>query len=199
MARSITNWSTLLFAAVLTIAGCHGKKEPEISDFKKVINDHYSTNPECVWTAPTKLPAQADASDDRQTKAFDALTDAGLLTRKPEEKSRFLIGSKQVNDYDLSDKGRAAWTANQSQPGYGNFCFGHREVTSIDGVTTATNSNGTNIATVTYHYDVIGVPEWAKLPETKNAFPNIQTALAGPRQATSTLVQTSNGWQLATP
>ncbi len=57
-----------------------------------------------------------DTNNDLQTKGFDALTDAGLLTRTSQEKKRFLIGSKQVNDYDVSDKGRTQWTVDQSQP-----------------------------------------------------------------------------------
>lgn len=187
----------LLCAAILISAGCHGKKDTDTSNFKKAINDYYSAHPDCLWTTPEKFPAQADASNDTQTKGFDALTDAGLLTRKPEEKKRFLIGSKQVNDYDLSDKGRTMWTADQSQPGYGNFCFGHREVTSVDNFTTAANSNGTKTATVNYHYDLTGAPDWAKSPETQAAFSNVQSALSGQQMATATLVQTEGGWQLS--
>lgn len=189
---------TALLCTVLVMAiGCHGKKEPDTANFKKAINDYYSAKQECVWTGPVKFPVQADTSNDSQTKGFDALTDAGLLTRKAEEKKRFLIGSKQVNDYDLSDKGRASWTPDPSQPGYGNFCFGHREVTSIDNFTSATSQNGTETVTVNYHYDLTGIPDWAKLPETQSAFPNVQSALSSPQTASSTLVQTQNGWQLS--
>ena len=104
---------------------------------------------------------------DEQTKQFDALTDAGLLTRKAEEKKRFLVGSKQVNDYDLSEQGRAKWTADASQPGYGNFCYGHAEVTSIDGYTPATD-DGTQY-TVNYHYSTSSLPGWVNSAEMKTA------------------------------
>lgn len=198
MLRSNSKWGAVLCAAIVLAAGCNGKNEPDTSGFKTAINDYYSAHPECVWTSSVKFPAQADASNDTQTKGFDALTDAGLLTRKAEEKKRFLIGSKQVTDYDVSDKGRTAWTPDQSQPGYGNFCFGHREVIAIDSSTTATNQNGVNTATVNYHYDLAaGVPDWAKSAEMKTAFPNMQIALQGPEPATSTLLQTQNGWQLS--
>ncbi len=182
---------------LVAIAGCHGKKEPDTSNFKTAINDYYSAHPACVWTEPVKFPAQADASNDSQTRGFDALTDAGLLTRKAEEKKRFLIGSKQVNDYDVSDKGRSVWTPDSSQPGYGNFCYGHRDVTSIDTFTTATGQDGTDTATVNYHYQVTGAPDWAQAAETKTAFPNMQIALAAPQPATAKLVQTQNGWQFS--
>jgi hypothetical protein len=49
---------------------------------------------------------------------------------------------------------------------------------------------------VNYSYDQTGVPDWAKSAETQTAFPNVQAALAGSQTATSTLIQTQNGWQL---
>ena len=128
----------VLCGVVVLIAGCKGKTEPDTSNFKTAIDSYYSVHPSCVWSSPVKFPVQADASNDTQTKGFDALTDAGLLTRKAEEKKRFLIGSKQVTDYDVSDKGRTVWTPDQTQPGYGNFCYGHREVSSVDNFTMAT-------------------------------------------------------------
>ena len=199
MTRWSARWSVVLPAVFVIAAGCHGNKQPDKSDFKSPIDAYYSARTTCVWASAVKFPAQADASNEDQTKGFDALTDAGLLTRKAEEKKRFLIGSKQVTDYDLSDQGRSAWTADQSQPGYGNFCFGHRQVTSIDSFSTAVNPSGANTATVNYHYDMTGVPDWAKSQEMQTAFPNLHTALAGPRAATATLTQTQNGWQLIQP
>src|ERR1700722_6766051 len=107
---------------ILLVAGCHSNTVDQ-GAFKSAINNYYSGKQECVWSAPVKFPAQADPSNDEQTKGFDALTDAGLLTRKTAEKSRFLIGSKQVNDYDVSDKGRSTWTAAHTKRGEGNFCL----------------------------------------------------------------------------
>jgi len=185
-----------LYCLIFAAAGCKENK-PDTSNFKAAINNYYSAHPSCVWQSPVKFPAQADASSDEQTKGFDALTDAGLLTRTPQEKKRFLIGSKQVNDYDVSDKGRTQWTPDQSQPGYGNFCYGHRDVTSIDNVATSTNQNGANTATVSYRYDLNGVPDWAKSQETQTAFPNVQTDLSTPKTATATLVQTQDNWQVS--
>src|SRR5580658_5895057 len=88
---------------VLLAGGCRSNTVDKEA-FKSAIDNYYSGKQECVWSAPVKFPAQADTSNDEQTKGFDALTDAGMLTRKTAEKGRFLIGSKQVNDYDVSDK-----------------------------------------------------------------------------------------------
>jgi hypothetical protein len=190
--------STAAFCGLIILAAGCNKTKPDTGNFKTAIDNYYSAHPSCVWQSAVKFPAQADTSSDVQTKGFDALTDAGLLTRTPQEKKRFLIGSKQVNDYDVSDKGRTQWTPDQSQPGYGNFCYGHREVASIDNVAMSTNQNGANAATVNYHYDLTGVPDWAKSQETQTAFPNVQADLSTPKTATATLVQTQDSWQVST-
>jgi hypothetical protein len=180
-------------ALVIAGAGCR-KNAVDPSAFKSALNDYYNAKQVCVWSAAVKFPAQADTNNEDQTKGFDALTDAGLLTRTPAEKKRFLIGSKQVNNYDLSDKGRTTWTADASQPGYGNFCFGNRRVTSIDNFTPP-DSDATQY-TVNYHDAVTSVPDWANSPEMKTAFPKIAAATSGQQTATATLVKSSNGWQV---
>jgi hypothetical protein len=170
--------------------GCR-KNAVDKGAYKSAINNYFSTRPDCLWTAPIKLPAQADTSNDEQTKGFDALTDAGLLVRKSAEKKRFLIGSKQVNDYDLSDKGRTTWTAEQTQPGYGNFCYGHPEVTSIDSYSPPDNPDATQFS-VSYHYAVT-LSEWANSTEIKTAFPRVAADSAG-QTGTASLSKSNDGW-----
>jgi hypothetical protein len=175
--------------------GCRKTNLVDKMAFKSAINNYWSARNECVWADPIKLPAQADTSKENQTKGFDALTDAGLLVRQSAEKKRFLIGSKQVNDYDLSDKGRATWTADQTQPGYGNFCFGHREVTAIDSFSPADNPDATQFS-VNYHYDVASVPAWASTTEMKTAFPIVAADTSGQQTGTATLAKSDQGWQV---
>ena len=184
-----------LCGAVILAAGCRKSNDVDKSAFKSAINDYFSTHQDCVWSSPVKFPAQADASKDSQTKGFDALVDAGLLVRSSAEKKRFLIGSKQVTNYDLSDKGHSTWTAEQTEPGYGNFCYGHREVTNIDsfGLTEEGNSDR---YTVNFHYDVANVAGWASTTEMKSAFPALAADLSGQQSATATVSRGSNGWQV---
>jgi len=190
----VKNGVVLVACATLFLGtGCR-KNAVDKSAFKSAINNYYSGRQVCLFPNPVKFPAQADTSNEEQTKGFDALTDAGLLTRKDVEKKRFLIGSKQVNDYDLSEKGRAAWTADQTQPGYGNFCFGHPEVTSIDSYTPGDNTQATQYS-VFYHYAPTGVPDWAKSTEINIAFPNFSSNTAG-ATATANMVKSNNGWQV---
>lgn len=180
---------------LLVAAGCRKTNMVDKAAFKSAINNYLSARQECVWSAAIKFPAQADTSKEDQTKGFDALTDAGLLVRTSAEKKRFLVGSKQVNNYDLSDKGRSTWTPEQTQPGYGNFCLGHPEVTTIDSFTPPDNSDATQF-TVNYHYDVAGVPAWATTTEMKTAFPNVAADTSGQQMATATLAKSDQGWQV---
>ena len=143
-------------------AGTGCKKEIDKAEFKTAINNSFAGRHECVWPEPIKLPAEADTSKDEKTRDYDALTDAGLLVRGNAEKKRFLVGSKQVNNYDLSDKGHAAWTPDPNQPGYGNFCFGHFNVTAVDSAVPNDPSNPTQY-TVNYRYEVEGIPPGPRL------------------------------------
>src|ERR1035438_1739258 len=90
---------TGLFACA---TGC--KKQVDKVELKSAINKSFGHRHVCVWPEPIKLPAQTDPSKDEKTRDYDALTDAGLLTRESAEKKRFLVGSKQVNTYDLPDR-----------------------------------------------------------------------------------------------
>jgi hypothetical protein len=184
---------TGLFACA---TGC--KKQVDQTGFKSAISKSFAGRHECLWPEPLKLPVQVDPSKDEKVRDFDALTDAGLFIRGFVEEKRPLADSKQVNKYDLSDKAHSAWTADPNQPGYGNFCFGHFNVTAIDNATPNDPSNPTQY-TVNYRYEVEGIPEWARTPESMRAFPKI-AADTSIQSATTTLVKDTNGgWAVVPP
>jgi hypothetical protein len=176
---------------VLFVSGCHSKIVDK-REFSSALDNYYASQQSCLWSTNLKFPVQADTDNDAKTRHFDALTDAGLLRRIPAEKKRFLIGSKDVNNYDLSDQGRSDWTADPSQPGYGNFCFGHPKVSSIDSFTPDTG--GATQYSVNYHF-AVNLPSWANNAEIQTAFPSV-AALGSGQPATATLTNTSNGWQV---
>jgi hypothetical protein len=190
---------TILVAAsaglLLFGAGCRTNTVDK-GAFKSAIDNYYSSRPVCLWSSPIKFPAQADTNNEEQTKGWDALTDAGLLQRTSAQKSRFLIGSKQVNNYDLSDKGRSNWKADQAQPGYGNFCFGSPQVANIDSYNPP-NDNGAAQYVVTYTYGVSHLPDWASSAEMQSAFPKLASLNGNQQTATATLDKSDNGWQVA--
>ena len=178
----------------LASVGCN-KKTDNTSNFKSAIDTYYSARPVCLWNASKQLPVQADADDKSKTSDYDSLVDQGLLTRTTVEKKKLIVMTKQANNYDLSDKGRSAWTADQSQPGYGNFCYGHRKVASITSASPTTSDVGAT-SNVVYLYAIDGAPDWAKAAETQTAFPQVKADLDGQQTAQATLTNTSNGWQL---
>ncbi|SFS05899.1 hypothetical protein SAMN05421771_1142 [Granulicella pectinivorans] len=190
--NQITQAVALCAVAVLGVAGC--KKTADNSlNYKSALNTYYDAHPACLWTQSKKFPTQANTSDGDKTAPFDALVDQGLLVRTTGEKKELIILSKQVTNYDLSDQGRSAWTADVNQPGYGNFCYGHWSVSSIDSTTPTTDQPGATTQ-VSYHYGLSGTPAWATAPETQNAFPSIRANLAPNLTGSATLSNTTGGW-----
>ncbi len=98
-----------------------------------------------------------------------------------------------MNNYDLSDKGRSNWTADPTQPGYGNFCVGSPTVKSVDNYT-PNNDPGASQFSVTYRY-AGSLPGWADTSEIKTAFPRAARDSEG-REVTATLVKSQSGWQV---
>jgi hypothetical protein len=176
-------------------AGCN-RKDTSRANFKTAIDNYSNAHPDCLWSQSKKFPVQAATSDDAKTQGYDALTDAGLLTRTTAEK-KILILSKQVNNYDISSQGRSDWTTDPTEPGYGNFCYGHRTVSSIDSYTTGVNSAGEKTAQVHYHYTISDVPGWAKNAEVQTAFPKLNSVSAGAQPAQATLTMNGNEWQVS--
>lgn len=196
MTRHNQHRTMLLCGAFLLFAGCN-KKDDSKANFQTAINDYYKAHPACIWQETKKFPVQAATSDDAKTQGYDALTDAGLLTRTTAEKKVFIIASKQVNNYDLSAEGRSAWMPDTTQPGYGNFCYGHRTVDSVDSFTTGVNASGLKTAQVNYHFSFADVPAWAKSQEVQTAFSSAGAALAHSQPGEDALVMNGDTWQVS--
>ena len=192
--HALVRTAAVLTVATVALAGCK-KTADNTANYKAAINTYYGSTPACLWKDTIKFPMQADTSDTSKTSGYDALVDQGLLTRTTAEKKVFIIASKQVTNYDLSDKGRSSWTADQQQPGFGNFCYGTRTVQSID-ASTPTDSQPGATTTVNYHVGISSPPAWAAAAETQNAFPQVKNDLSGPVAATATLTDTTNGWSV---
>ena len=182
-------------------AGATGCRQPiPQAAFLSAINQSFGHRHVCVWPQPIKVPAEIDPSKDDRIRGFEALADAGILSRESDEKKQ-LLGHQvnvlhPVNTYDLSDKGHSIWTPEPSRPGYGNFCFGHFNATAIVKATPNDSSNPTQY-TVTYRYEVEGIPGWAGTPESMRAFPAI-AADTSIQSATATLVKGGDGaWTVA--
>ncbi len=196
VALGTTMVKSAALAAVLSLVsvGCN-KKADNTANFKSAVDTYYSSRPVCLWKSPKQFPVQANQDDKDKTQDYDALVDQGLLTRMAVEKKKLLVLNQKANNYDLSDKGRSAWTADQTQPGYGNFCYGHRKVATITSASPTTSDVGAT-ANIVYVYTIDGAPDWAKAAETQTAYPTVKANLDGQQTAQATLTNTSNGWQV---
>ena len=192
----VQSWTVAIGFLSLLAAGCNNGGNTDLN-YKTAINDHFKAFPACIWSQPKKFPVQAATSDDAKTEGYDALTQEGLLTRTTGEKKVLIIASKQVNNYDLSEKGRTSWTPDSSQPGYGNFCYGNRDVTSIDNSTLGTDGNGAKTVAISYHYQIANVAAWANSQEMKTAYPGLASALGSNKSDNATLVMTGDRWEFA--
>lgn len=203
MMRSISSKlfsAGLVCGALLFAGGCNKTANSTANsnaNYKAAIDNYYQSHPACLWSEPKKFPVQAATADESKTQGYDALTDTGLLTRTTAEKKVMIIASKQVNNYDISAQGRSSWTQDPTQPGYGNFCYGHRQVTTIDSATPGTNAAGQKTELVNYHFQLTDVVGWAKSQEMQTAFPQLSNAVAGSQPAQVTLVMNGNNWQVS--
>lgn len=178
------------------LAGCTQKVDR--AAFIVAINKSLAGTHECTWPQAIKLPAEVDPAKDARVAGFDALTDAGLLIRELVVDKPMPVGSEPMKKYNLSDKGHALWTPEPNQPGYGNFCFGRFNVTAIDKTTPKDSSNPAQY-TVTYSYEVEGIPAWMHTPESMRAFRKI-AADTSIQSATATLVKDAGGgWEVVSP
>jgi hypothetical protein len=162
------------------------------------INKSFAGRHECVWPEPMKLPVEVDPSKDDRIRGLSALADAGLLTRDTVVTGHAAPGSEPMSKFSLSGRGQSAWEADASRPGYGNFCVGHFNVTAIDEAVPNDRANPTQY-TVSYRYEVEGIPSWAQTPASMRAFRNI-AADTSIQSATATLVKGQDGsWEVAPP
>ena len=187
---------TILGIAAMLATGCK-KTADNTLNYKSALDTYYAAHPSCLWSQPMQFPVQVDASDAAKTSPYDALYDQGLLIRTSDEKKVFIVASKRVTNYDLSDKGRSTWTADTTQPGFGNFCYGHRTAQSIDSASPNSGQPGATTQ-VSYHFGFSGAPAWAQAAEVQNAFSQVKDDLAN-GSATATLIDTNNGWVVQAP
>jgi hypothetical protein len=91
--------------------------------------------------------------------------------------------------YAMNDNGRKV-------PGDGRFCYGKREVTSVDNFSAPSEFRGVQMTHVGYHYTVKDSAAWAQAPVVKTAFPSVARSLSDQPVDEATLVLEKEGWTL---
>jgi hypothetical protein len=169
---------TLALPFLFVTTGCvSSQPHATAANFTAGLNKHFLEHSDCLFDN-IRFPFEASERD--KTKQMDSLVKAQLLDKSEEM-------SIHVSRYTVTETGA------RYAP---RFCYGHREVTSIDSFTPPAVANGFNETTVIYHYVMKDVPVWAKTPEVEAAFPEMAKATSGQATGTSILAQTPVGWQV---
>jgi hypothetical protein len=181
--RSIGLLRSVAAGLLLTVlGGCH-KKQTEASNenFKRAINAYfYNHRDECLFTTARKFPGEVKVREKSDMKDMDALAKAGLLTRTED-------GAFQLVRYDLTPLGARAG---------GRFCFGHRDVTVVDGFTPLRVEDKRKASDVTYHYRIVDAPVWAQDENLKKQFPELARKLSGNAEGKTTVMSAYEGWEV---
>jgi hypothetical protein len=168
----------LALSFLIVATGCiSSKSSPTAANFTAGLNKHFLEHSDCLLDN-VRFPFEASEKD--KTKQMDSLVKSQLLEKSEEM-------SIHVSRYTVAPAGA------RYAP---RFCYGHREVTSIDSFTPPAVANGFTETTVVYHYVMNDVPVWAKTPEVEAAFPDMAAAIGGQATGKTILAQTPVGWQV---
>ena len=178
--------STVRLAAaiglLIALGGCH-KKQTEASNenFKRAINAYfYNGRDECLFPVARKFPDEVKVGEKAEMKQMDALAKAGLLTRIED-------GAFKLVRYDVTPLGTRA------KP---RFCFGHRDVTTVDSFTPLRITDNRKASDVTYHYRIVDAPVWAQDEGLKKQFPELARKTSGNAEGKTTVMSAYEGWEV---
>lgn len=174
-------WSAACFF-LATFCGCSTANKPTDANFIQALNAWYENHNDCLFQQGHAFPYEVapGATAKQDEKQLDALTDAGLMTRLKDL-------NMHVERYTLNAAG------NRYGP---RFCYGHREVTSIESFTPPGPRNGFTETTVTFHYTMHDVPVWARSEQVEASFPDLAQSLNSSPTGHMTLATAGAGWHV---
>ncbi len=191
-----------LLSILLAPLGCDSRTASR-SSFQTALQAAYDKHPRCApWfeIMPAELNPKG-AGYQQDAAKYDALRAAGLVTSQTSMKVltdpfQTFVGIRNaptpVTTYSIGGPNQAAWS------GQHEICYARVHITSVDNFTEPSESLGFKGSQVSFSYDLVDVPAWAKEPALQNAVPQIKTDLQRPEhKETETLVLTANGWKTA--
>jgi hypothetical protein len=177
----------LAAAGAVLAAGCGDTRVASKANLAYALNHDYQANHDCLFAKPMPFPYEV-AVDDKllgeTRKRLDALSEAGLLEREQSQ-----VSGNTINRYVLT-------AAGSQTEGKGRFCYGRREVTSVEKFTQPVDYQGMPLTKVEYHFQLKNAPSWAKQDEVRSAFPSVAKATSEQPVDDATLVLTHDGWVL---
>lgn len=177
----------LAVAGAVLAAGCGDSRAVNKQNLASALNHDYSQNQDCLFAKPMPFPYEVAVSDKLLTETrqrLDALAEAGLL-----EREQSVQNGDTINRYVLTAEG-------SQTAGKGRFCYGRRQVTSVEKFTSPVDYNGMPLTKVEYHFVLKNPPSWAKEDQVRNAFPMVAKSLSQQPVDDATLVLTPDGWEL---
>jgi hypothetical protein len=177
----------LAAAGAVMAAGCADSRVASKANLADALNHDYSASQDCLFARPLPFPYEVAVSDTMLAETrhrLDALAEAGLL-----EREQTTEGSDTMNRYVLT-------AAGSRTEGKGRFCYGRRQVTSVEKFTAPVDYRGMPLTKVEYHFVLKNTPSWVKQDEVRNAFPMVAKSTAEQPVDDATLVLTHDGWVL---
>jgi hypothetical protein len=167
---------------LLALSGCLARKrKPSNENFRRAINAYFYTgHDECLLPTAIKFPNEVKVAEKQEMRQMDALAKAGLLTRLED-------GAFQLVRYSLTPMGTRATS---------RFCFGHRDVTSIDSYTPPRQVEGRQASDVTYRYRLVDSPQWADDDGLKKVFPKLAAETAASPVGKTTVMTAYDRWEV---
>ena len=174
-------WMLSACAAVLVL-GCATDTKPTNAKLEKALNSYFEGHNECLFPMVMRFPYEVSPGSDAKAeqKRLDAMTGAGLLTKQSG-------AAIKVERYTLTPLGERQ---------KGRFCYGHRQVTSVDGFTSPVKQGGFLQSTVNYHAKMVDIPVWVQTDEMRAAFPEMAKAISGPQPGQVMMENAGAGWQV---
>lgn len=170
--------SSVFALCALSVTACNSKTAATPENYIATLNTYFADHRDCLFDGSTKFPFETGEAG--LTRQMDALATAQML----EAHKATII---HITRYTLTDAGTRAGK---------NFCYGHREVTSIDSSTKPALANRFMETQVEYHYKIADMPVWAKTPEVLAAFPKMAQEASGNTSDKATLALTGVGWSV---
>jgi hypothetical protein len=177
-ARSSVITAIAVALLVLPLAACNSKSKATPENFIAGLNAHFTDHPDCLFPDAPTFPLET--TDPARTKQLNALVDAQLLDVAVERDIHASRYTPTVMGTRLAPR----------------FCYGHRNVTTIDSFTPPAPANGFPETQVIYHYTLQDVPVWAKSAAMRAAFPDMALKTSGNASDKATLAGTIAGWQV---
>ena len=179
--------AALAAASAVMAAGCADSRVASKENLTEALNHDYSASQDCLFSRPLPFPYEVALSDKMLSETrhrLDALAEAGLVEREQTQQN-----GDTMNRYVLT-------AAGSRTEGKGRFCYGRRQVTSVEKFTPPVDYRGMPLTKVEYHFVLKNAPSWAKQNELRNAFPELAKATSEQPVDDATLVETHDGWIL---